>query len=91
MTSYCRDAACRAIAGEKSWPDLRCALIWSSQLTFKPRRFIPVSGHIADRLGVRVVFCSAVAIFTSGSAWCGNAPNLPVLVPMQVTQVSAGR
>ena len=30
--------------------------------------FIPVSGWIADRLGARIVFCSAIAIFTTGSA-----------------------
>ena len=27
--------------------------------------FIPVSGWIADRLGARVVFCSAIAIFST--------------------------
>jgi hypothetical protein len=30
--------------------------------------FIPVSGWIADRLGTRVVFCVAIAIFAAGSA-----------------------
>jgi EmrB/QacA subfamily drug resistance transporter len=52
--------------------------------------FIPVSGWIADRLGARVVFCSAIAIFTTGSALCGIAPNLPVLLAMRVIQGFGG-
>ena len=52
--------------------------------------FIPVSGWIADRLGARVVFCSAIAIFTTGSALCGLAPNLPILLAMRVIQGFGG-
>ena len=52
--------------------------------------FIPVSGWIADRLGARVVFCSAIAIFTTGSALCGIAPNLPLLLAMRVIQGFGG-
>ncbi len=52
--------------------------------------FIPVSGWIADRLGARVVFCSAIAIFTTGSVLCGIAPNLPVLLAMRVIQGFGG-
>jgi EmrB/QacA subfamily drug resistance transporter len=52
--------------------------------------FIPVSGWIADRLGARVVFCSAIAIFTAGSALCGLATNLPMLLAMRVIQGFGG-
>jgi EmrB/QacA subfamily drug resistance transporter len=52
--------------------------------------FIPVSGWIADRLGARVVFCSAIAIFSTGSALCCLAPNLPVLLAMRVIQGFGG-
>ena len=52
--------------------------------------FIPVSGWIADRLGARVVFCTAVAIFSTGSALCGLAPNLPLLLAMRVVQGFGG-
>ncbi|HUC12116.1 MAG TPA: MFS transporter [Stellaceae bacterium] len=52
--------------------------------------FIPVSGWIADRLGTRIVFCSAIAIFTTGSALCGLAPSLPVLLAMRVIQGFGG-
>jgi EmrB/QacA subfamily drug resistance transporter len=52
--------------------------------------FIPVSGWIADRLGARVVFCSAIAIFTAGSALCGLSTNLPMLLAMRVIQGFGG-
>lgn len=52
--------------------------------------FIPVSGWIADRLGARVVFCSAIAIFTTGSALCGLSTNLPMLLAMRVIQGFGG-
>ncbi len=52
--------------------------------------FIPVSGWIADRLGARVVFCSAIGIFTAGSVLCGIAPNLPALLGARVVQGFGG-
>ena len=48
--------------------------------------FIPVSGWIADRLGTRRVFCAAVLIFAGGSALCGLASNLPLLIAMRVVR-----
>ena len=52
--------------------------------------FIPVSGWIADRLGARIVFCAAIAIFTTGSALCGLATNLPMLLTTRVIQGFGG-
>jgi EmrB/QacA subfamily drug resistance transporter len=52
--------------------------------------FIPVSGWIADRLGARRVFCAAVLIFAGGSALCGAATNLPMLIGMRVVQGFGG-
>jgi len=52
--------------------------------------FIPVSGWIADRLGARIVFCAAIAIFAAGSALCGLASSLPVLLGMRVLQGFGG-
>jgi len=52
--------------------------------------FIPVSGWIADRFGARRVFCAAVLIFAGGSALCGMADNLPVLIAMRVVQGFGG-
>ena len=33
--------------------------------------FIPISGWVADRVGARTVFVSAIAIFTVSSVLCG--------------------
>src|ERR1700724_3631565 len=52
--------------------------------------FIPLSGWIADRLGARVVFCAAIAIFATGSALCGLSTRLPVMLLMRVVQGFGG-
>src|SRR5271169_4260215 len=52
--------------------------------------FIPLSGWIADRLGARVVFCAAIAIFATGSALCGFSTSLPMLLLMRVLQGFGG-
>ncbi len=52
--------------------------------------FIPVSGWVADRFGMRQTFCSAIAIFTLGSIACGSAQDLPMLVASRVLQGFGG-
>jgi EmrB/QacA subfamily drug resistance transporter len=52
--------------------------------------FIPISGWIADRFGVRRVFAAALLIFTFASALCGAASSLPVLVVTRVLQGFGG-
>jgi EmrB/QacA subfamily drug resistance transporter len=52
--------------------------------------FIPVSGWIADVYGARRVFCAAVLIFAAGSALCGLAESLPMLIAMRVVQGFGG-
>ena len=52
--------------------------------------FIPLSGWIADRLGARVVFCAAIAIFAAGSALCGFSTSLPMMLVMRVVQGFGG-
>ncbi len=52
--------------------------------------FIPVSGWIADRLGTRVVFCAAIAIFAAGSALCGLSTSLPMMLATRVLQGFGG-
>ena len=52
--------------------------------------FIPISGWIADRFGARTVFCAAIVLFTLGSALCGLAQNLPMLVATRVLQGFGG-
>src|SRR5271156_5433412 len=38
--------------------------------------FIPISGWLADRVGVRTVFTAALAIFTGASILCAMTGNL---------------
>lgn len=52
--------------------------------------FIPISGWIADRFGMRNVICAAFLIFTLGSALCGLADSLPLLVATRVLQGLGG-
>lgn len=42
--------------------------------------FIPISGWIADKFGIKRVFIVAIGIFTLSSVWCGFANNLTELV-----------
>ena len=52
--------------------------------------FIPISGWIADRFGMRNVICAAFVLFTAGSALCGMATSLPVLVATRILQGLGG-
>jgi EmrB/QacA subfamily drug resistance transporter len=52
--------------------------------------FTPLSGWIADRFGMRRTFTAAIAVFTVGSALCGLAENLPMLVASRVLQGFGG-
>ncbi|CAH2804038.1 MAG: Uncharacterized MFS-type transporter [uncultured Caballeronia sp.] len=51
---------------------------------------IPVSGWLADRLGTRPVFFSAILVFTIGSLLCANAQSLAALVAYRVVQGVGG-
>ena len=52
--------------------------------------FIPASGWVADKLGARTVFCSAIVVFTLGSILCGASSSLPTLVAARVFQGLGG-
>ena len=52
--------------------------------------FIPISGWIADRFGMRNVICAAFLLFTAGSTLCGLATSLPTLVAFRVLQGLGG-
>src|ERR1700704_3272914 len=48
--------------------------------------FIPVSGWMADHIGTRRVFASAIGLFTLGSFLCGISTNIHFLVACQILQ-----
>lgn len=52
--------------------------------------FLPASGKVADRFGARRVFCTAIIIFTLGSALCGQAASLAALVASRLLQGLGG-
>jgi EmrB/QacA subfamily drug resistance transporter len=52
--------------------------------------FIPVSGWIADRFGMRRTFVAAIAVFTLGSITCGAAFNLQTLIASRILQGFGG-
>ena len=52
--------------------------------------FIPISGWIADRFGTRLVFASAIGIFTTGSILCGLATDIHWLVASRILQGCGG-
>lgn len=52
--------------------------------------FIPVSGWIADKFGIKRVFMTAVAMFTLSSIWCGLTDNLTQLILARIAQGLGG-
>ncbi|WP_410209411.1 multidrug transporter subunit MdtD [Aquirhabdus sp.] len=51
---------------------------------------IPVSGWLADRVGTRKIFFSAIFLFTLGSILCASSQTLPLLVASRVVQGVGG-
>jgi EmrB/QacA subfamily drug resistance transporter len=51
---------------------------------------IPVSGWIADRFGTRVVFGTAIAVFTVASVLCGLSQNAPMMIAARLLQGIGG-
>lgn len=52
--------------------------------------FIPTSGWVADKFGVKFVFISSLVVFTLSSLWCGYAQTLPELVIARASQGVGG-
>ena len=52
--------------------------------------FIPISGWIADKYGIKRVFSAALVIFTLSSFWCGFAHNLWELIIARTLQGIGG-
>src|SRR5580698_3953078 len=52
--------------------------------------FIPISGWMADRFGTRIVFASAIGMFTLGSLLCGLCSNIHMLVFCRIIQGVGG-
>ncbi|MEE7547988.1 DHA2 family efflux MFS transporter permease subunit [Xanthomonas sp. Kuri4-1] len=51
---------------------------------------IPASGAIADRFGLRRVFCASIWVFVGGSILCSLADSLPAMVAARFAQGAGG-
>ena len=52
--------------------------------------FIPASGTLADRLGAKLVFRVAIAVFIAGSIACGLSPSLAMMIAARFVQGAGG-
>jgi EmrB/QacA subfamily drug resistance transporter len=52
--------------------------------------FLPLSGWLADRIGARTVFASAIVVFTIGSIGCSTVESLPQMVLARILQGMGG-
>ncbi|WP_454784974.1 DHA2 family efflux MFS transporter permease subunit [Legionella sp. WA2024007413] len=52
--------------------------------------FIPISGWIADKFGMKTVFIAAIVVFTLSSIWCGFTNNLGQLICARILQGLGG-
>lgn len=48
--------------------------------------FLPIFGRVADMFGRKLLYTGGFLLFILGSALCGFAPNLPVLIACRVLQ-----
>jgi EmrB/QacA subfamily drug resistance transporter len=67
--------------------DMKAAL---ASYTLSLAVFIPISGWMANRFGTRLVFGSAIGVFTLGSFLCGLSTDIHVLVACRVLQGCGG-
>ena len=61
-----------------------------SSYTLSLAIFIPVSGWMADRFGTRIVFGSAIGVFTAASFLCGLSHDINTLIVCRVLQGCGG-
>jgi EmrB/QacA subfamily drug resistance transporter len=48
--------------------------------------FLPIFGRLADMVGRKLLYTGGFLLFVLGSALCGLAPNLPVLIAFRIVQ-----
>jgi EmrB/QacA subfamily drug resistance transporter len=70
-------------------PPLQLRLVVTSYL-LSLAVFMPISGWIADKFGARTVFCTALGIFTVGSALSGLSDSLGLMVATRILQGFGG-
>src|SRR6266480_6379108 len=51
---------------------------------------IPIVGYLSDRVGTKLIFLTALILFTAGSALCALAPTIEALITFRVFQGIGG-
>src|SRR5262249_54485312 len=67
-----------AKVGPGSWVAVACLLALAA--------FLPIFGRLADMVGHKLLYTGGFLLFTIGSALCGLAESLPVLIGFRVIQ-----
>ena len=70
--------------------DLHVASYVATAYTLAQGVVIATSGYLANRYGVKRVYLTSLALFTIGSALCGIAWSMPVLIIFRVLQGAGG-
>lgn len=72
----------RASVGAVAWVSVAYLLVMAAML--------PVAGWLADQKGRKRLYVFGLGLFGAGSAACGLAPNLPVLILARMIQALGG-
>ncbi len=51
---------------------------------------VPATGFLANRFGIKRIYIASLVVFTFGSALCGLAPNIDLLIAFRVLQGAGG-
>ena len=70
--------------------DLHAASYVATAYTLSQGVIISISGYLANRYGVKRVYLISLVLFTIGSALCGIAWSMPVLILFRVLQGAGG-
>ena len=70
--------------------DLHAASYVATAYTLAQGVVIAISGYLANRYGVKRVYLTSLALFTIGSALCGIAWSMPILILFRVLQGAGG-
>jgi DHA2 family multidrug resistance protein len=76
---------------QKAFNTDRTTITWVATAYFLAQAaVIPVTGYLSDRIGTKIVFFSALLLFTAGSGLCAIAPSEGLLFTFRVVQGIGG-
>src|SRR5260370_13281342 len=76
---------------QKAFPAEFETITWVASAYFLAQAaVIPIVGYLSDRIGSKLVFLTALTLFTAGSALCAFAPTKEALIAFRVFQGIGG-